>query len=228
MATISSREASTNSYIAFFDLDRTIIKAVSGTELAKGAWKRGLMKGSDLVHAIYLSASYKLGIKDPLKIVNKMTEWVKGLPEETLVRLCTEVYNDVLLPSLHKEAVFEINMHKEKGAKVVILSSSLAPVCNPIASVLGIDDILCSILETVDGILTGQPEGKLCFGEEKLSRLRHYCETNNSNPEKAWYYGDAISDLPALNIVGVPVCVNPERKLARIAHEKGWRIYRWS
>lgn len=215
------------SYLAFFDLDRTIIKAVSGTELARRAWKRGLMKGSDLVHALYLSVVYKLNIKDPLKIVNKMTEWVKGLPEETLEKLCAEVYNDVLLPSLHPEAVPEIKMHKDNGAKVVILSSSLSPVCTAIATYLGIDDILCSELESVDGIMTGRPKGKLCFGEEKLTRLKDYCEKNNSTPGESWYYGDANTDLPALSIVGVPVCINPERKLLKVARKKGWKIYNW-
>lgn len=227
MADTTSPKNKEISYIAFFDLDRTLIKAVSGTELAKGAWNRGLMKGSDLVQAIYLSALYKFGIKDPLKIVNKMTEWVKGLPEESLDKLCTEVYNEVLLPSLHRESGPEIKMHKEKGAKVVILSSSLAPVCIPIAAYLGIDDILCSRLESVNGILTGRPEGKLCFGEEKLTRLKDYSEKNNCAPGEAWYYADANSDLPALSIVGNPVCVNPEKKLERIARRKNWRIKKW-
>jgi putative phosphoserine phosphatase/1-acylglycerol-3-phosphate O-acyltransferase len=227
MEDTTSKRVSTTIYIAFFDLDGTIIKAISGTELAKGAWKRGLMKVPHLLQAIYLSLAYKLSLKDPLLIVNKMTGWVKGLSHETFKNLCLDVYNEVLLPSLHTEAVPEIKMHKEKGAKVVILSSSLTPVCRAIAAHLGIDDILCSELETIDGILTGFPTGKLCFGDEKLTRLRDYCEKNNTTPQKAWYYADADSDLPVLSIVGVPVCVNPERKLAKIAREKGWKIYKW-
>jgi putative phosphoserine phosphatase/1-acylglycerol-3-phosphate O-acyltransferase len=228
MADTTSEKNKEISYIAFFDLDRTIIKAVSGTELAKRAWKKGLMRVPDLVHALYLSIAYKLDIKDPVVIVNKMTEWVKGLHADTLEELCLEVYNDVLLPSLHPEAGPEIKMHKEKGAKVVILSSSLAPICNRIAKFLDIDDVICSELESKDGILTGNPSGKLCYGNEKLIRLREYCEINNSTPESSWYYADAFTDLPALNIVGTPVCINPERKLGRIARKKGWKIYYWT
>ena len=228
MEDILSKKVSSPDYIAFFDLDGTVRKAVSGTELAKEAWRRGLMKIPDLIQAIYLSLAHKLSIKDPLLIVNKMTGWVKGIDQESFEDLCMDVYNKVLLPSLHREAVPEINMHKGKGAKVVILSSSLAPICRKIATHLGFDDILCSELETVDGILTGNPIGKLCFGEEKLTRLRDYCERNNSTPGEAWYYGDSVSDLPALSIVGVQVCVNPEQKLAKIARNKGWKIYKWN
>lgn len=227
MGDITLKKDSASTYIAFFDLDRTIINAVSGTELAKAAWRRGLMRFPDLLQAIYLSMVYKFGLKDPLIIVNKMTSWVKGLPEETFEKLCLDVYNEVLLPSLHSEAGPEIQMHKMRGAKVVLLSSSLAPICKAIATHIGIDDILCSELEAVDGILTGFPTGKLCFGDEKLTRLKDYCEKNNSAPEEAWYYADADTDLPVLRIVGFPVCVNPERKLAKIAGKNGWKIYKW-
>jgi len=227
MGDITFKKDSASNYIAFFDLDRTLINAVSGTELAKEAWKRGIMRFPDLIQAIYLSLAYKFALKDPLIIVNKMTGWVKGLPEGTFEKLCLDVYNEVLLPSLHREAIPEIKMHKGRCAKVVLLSSSLAPICKAIATHTGMDDIICSELEAENGILTGFPTGKLCFGDEKLTRLKEYCENNNSTPEEAWYYADADSDLPVLSIVGFPVCVNPERKLAKIARKYGWKIYRW-
>jgi phosphoserine phosphatase len=92
---------------------------------------------------------------------------------------------------------------------------------------MGINDVICSELEAENGILTGRPKGNLCFGNEKLIRLRKYCEIFNSAPSLAWYYGDAIIDAPALSIVGNPVCINPDKKLRRMAEEKKWRIYLW-
>jgi phosphoserine phosphatase len=92
---------------------------------------------------------------------------------------------------------------------------------------LGMDDILCSELEAVNGILSGRPVGTFCFGEEKAVRLKQYCEKNNSKLQDAWYYGDSISDLPALSIVGHPVCINPDKKLERIALKNGWKIFYW-
>jgi len=56
------------------------------------------------------------------------------------------------------------------------------------------DDIICSELEVKDGVLTGKPKGNLCYGNEKLVRLREYCEKNNTDVDDAWYYGDAIID----------------------------------
>jgi HAD superfamily hydrolase (TIGR01490 family) len=229
METIFSEDRDAGySYIAFFDIDRTITNSISGKALAMGAIKNGLMKRFDIVNAIYLSLVYKLNLKDPLKILHKMTFWVKGMAEKTIIDLCSEVFREVLLPSVYTEARSEIKLHKAKNAKVVILSSALKPICIEIAKNLDIDDIICSDLEVKDGYLTGRPIGRLCFGEEKMVRLKEYCERNNAQASEAWYYGDSITDLPALSIVGNPVCVNPDNRLRMEAGKRGWRILHWN
>ena len=228
METIFSKESNiVKNYIAFFDLDRTITKAISGSELARVAFRNGLMTRSALAYAFYLSLVYKLNLKDPLKIIDKMVTWVEGMSENTMFDLCFEVFRDVLLPSVYPEARSEIKSHKEKYAKVVILSSALTQICQEMAKNLRIDDIICSDLEVNNGYLTGHLRGRLCFGEEKMIRLKEYCEINNTKPSDAWYYGDSYSDLPVLSIVGNPVCVNPDRMLKKEALKRGWKILLW-
>jgi HAD superfamily hydrolase (TIGR01490 family) len=156
-----------------------------------------------------------------------MISWVKGIPQNSMVEMCSEVFHEVLLPSVYKEVRAEIEFHKVKNAKVVILSSALIAICQEMAKNLNIDDIICSELEVKDGYLTGRPIGHICYGEEKSIRLRAYCEKNNSPPSNAWFYSDSISDLPALNIVGNPVCVNPDKKLKKTAIKRGWKVLSW-
>jgi HAD superfamily hydrolase (TIGR01490 family) len=225
--TFSKDSKPSDRYIVFFDLDRTITKEISGRALINGAIKKGLMSASDLIYALYLSIVYKLNLRDPIKIINDMVIWVKGIPEKRLLDLCNEVYNEVLLPSVYDEARSEIKFHKERNAKIVILSSALTPICREIANNLELDDILCSDLEIKEGYLTGYPIGQLCFGNEKMVRLKEYCEKNNFNTAEGWYYGDSVSDLPALSAVGHPVCINPDNKLKRIAKKRGWKINNW-
>ncbi len=228
MGIISSEKDNTGkSYFAFFDLDRTIADSVSGKELALAAYKRGLLKRYDLVSAIYISLAYKMKLVNPAKAIFRMGEWVKGIRAETMENLCADVFTEVLLPSVYAQAGNEIKFHKDKNAGLIILSSTLAPVGRKMAEHLGMDDILCTELEAVDGHLTGRPRVNFCFGEEKPRRLKEYCEKNNSKLQDAWYYGDAFADLPALSIVGHPVCINPEPRLERIAKKKGWKINYW-
>jgi HAD superfamily hydrolase (TIGR01490 family) len=227
MATISTGEDKGSRYIAFFDLDRTITKAISGRALAREALRRGIMKGPDLAIALYFGIFYRFRLADPVMIMEKMTGWVKGISQETLTHLCQEVFRKIMLPSIHPEVFNELKIHKEKNAQTVILSSSLVPMCRAVAEYLKMDDVICSELEIKDGYLTGKPEGNLCYGEEKLARLKKYCEKYNTALADAWYYGDAIIDQPALSIVGNPVCINPDHKLKRVALENNWKIYNW-
>jgi HAD superfamily hydrolase (TIGR01490 family) len=227
MATTSSENRRRKKYIAFFDLDRTMIRAVSGRALARGAYRNGLMGNGDLAKAIILSVTYKLKLSDPVKAMHEMIGWVKGLPEEIFTNLCHTVFGEILLPSAYNMVGPEIEMHRKNHGKTVILSSSLVQICRQFKTYFGMDDTVCSEIEAQNGILTGKAKGSLCFGPQKLVRMREYCEKNNTNPAEAWYYADSISDVPVLDAVGHPVCVNPDKQLMKTALEKNWNIYHW-
>jgi hypothetical protein len=81
METISLKDrADPKNYIVFFDLDQTITKSISGKELAKGAFRKGLLTHWDLVKAIVLSLLFRFNLKGQLKIIDDMVSWVKGIP----------------------------------------------------------------------------------------------------------------------------------------------------
>jgi HAD superfamily hydrolase (TIGR01490 family) len=211
-------------YIAFFDLDRTIITINSGRTLVRYAYEQGLMPVNDLIKGIYLSLLYRLNLMDASRIVDSMVTWAKGVPEAMLKKVSDDMFKASLINSINTRVVSEITAHKNNGGCVVILSSSIRPVCQIVAHHLGIDDVICSDLEVMDGIYTGYPEGKLCFGEEKTVRLNEYCRQKNSSPSDAWYYGDSFSDFHVLSAVGNPVCVHPDKKLKKAARARGWKI----
>jgi len=215
-------------YVAFLDLDRTLSGAISGNVLVRLAWKRKQISLKDLVNAFHLYMLYKLRLRDPGRIVNEMVAWVKGKPEDWIEDLCREACSSILLPSIFPEAVAEIRRHKEKNGKVIILSSALHQICKRVSEFLGMDGFLCSSLEVKEGLLTGKAVGRLCFGDEKLVRMREFCKNNTMNPEESWYYGDSISDLSVLEVVGNPVCVNPDRELKNEARRRGWKVLNWN
>jgi HAD superfamily hydrolase (TIGR01490 family) len=225
--TFSEGKDNTKKYIVFFDLDRTLTAEISGKAIIEMAWKKGLISVYDLIKAFYLYLLFRLSLRDPLKVIADIIGWVKGKPEAELKKLCLHVFSEVLLPSVFREAITEINLHKENDTKVFILSSTLNYICSPMSESLGLDGYISSSLEAEEGYLTGQPAGRLCYGQEKLNRLRGYCTDNNINQSNIWYYSDSISDLPALITVGNPVCVNPDRELKKEAIKRGWKILYW-
>jgi len=228
MGTISSENKTEGkSYVAFFDLDHTLIMANSGKLLIKEAREKDLMTSFDLARALWLSFLYKFSLRNTEKIIAGMLQWLEGVPVKKVNELSTEVFLKKMIGAIPDEARKEIIRHQERNGAAVILSSALCPVCRAVAGHLEMDDIVCTRIETTDGICTGRPSGRLCFGREKVERLREYCEKNNSRVEDAWYYGDSISDLPVLQIAGHPVCVNPDKKLLKAAKEYNWKVFTW-
>ena len=61
-------------YIAFFDLDGTLINKNSGKILVLRAYKAGMMPARKLFSGMFLSLSHKLDMMSPLRIIESMAE----------------------------------------------------------------------------------------------------------------------------------------------------------
>jgi putative phosphoserine phosphatase / 1-acylglycerol-3-phosphate O-acyltransferase len=214
-------------YVAFFDVDGTLIHGNSGKSLIKSGYKNGVISTRNFIHALYLSMLFKFNLRNPVRIMDGMAFWLKGLSEDTVKKLSEEVFFNAISHAIRPEIYAEIQVHKERNARVVILSSAVQFVCLPLAKHLAMDDVICSELEVREGTFTGRFAGNLCYGDEKVDRLKVYCKQMNCSPEKAYYYADSISDLQALDSVGYPVCVNPDKKLAKAATARHWVIHEW-
>ena len=226
--TISAINRDPYRYTVFFDLDRTMIGKVSGKVLALMAIRKGLIKPGVLLKISLQYFLYNISLRNPGKMADELIKWTCGMPEKTMIDLCSETAEIELFPSIYTEAISEIEFHKKNNARIVILSASLIHLCRKIAAKTGLDEIICTSLEVKDGILTGQTIGNLCFGEEKIKRLREYCSIHNISISESWYYGDSLSDLPVFLAVGSPVCINPGKKLRKTAGKREWKIQNWS
>ena len=215
-------------YVAFFDLDNTILKINSGEALLRRAYKNGLLSIRKLIHAYYLAILYRLKLIDPSAIIEKLNGWLAKSPVNEIETLCTEIVEKDLIPAIRPEIINEIKMHKEQGADLVILSSAIASICFRLAKHLEMHSVICSELEIVNQQYTGRPIGRFCFRDEKLHRMNQYLHTHNYAREDSYYYADSIDDLPVLQAVGHPVCVNPDKSLEKIARVNHWIIQPWN
>jgi putative phosphoserine phosphatase/1-acylglycerol-3-phosphate O-acyltransferase len=228
METTFSKDNSTGTnYIAFFDLDNTIISSNSGKLFIQFAYRKGLITTFDLIKGFFLSLAYRFDLRDTVKIIDSMLSWVKGISEASLNDFSAEIFKNHISGTIHQEVYAEIRFHKNKGARVVILSSAIYPVCRNVADYLGIDDIICTTPELENGVYTGRNTGPICFGIEKANRFNEYCNSNIINPKDSWYYGDSISDLAVLSTAGTAICVNPDKKLKKEAEKRGWKVLLW-
>lgn len=212
------------SYIAFYDLDHTILKVNSANTLINAARLRGIINGKHYRHAVWLSLLYKFGGSQSSVTIYEMLSWLEGINKEQINELCLRVFHKRLVRKIRKQILSSLEIHRDKDAALVLLSSATEPICGPVASYLKMDDIICSRLQVRDGLFTGKTIGPLVFGEEKRKRFLDYCRDNSYDPEESYYYGDSYSDRFVMEAAGNPVAVNPDRKLKKLARKNNWNF----
>jgi HAD superfamily phosphoserine phosphatase-like hydrolase len=97
-------------------------------------------------------------------------------------------------------------------------------VTAPIVTRLGIDTLLATECELVDGRYSGRTTGIPCFKEGKVTRLNLWLEETGFNLDDSYFYSDSLNDLPLLEQVANPVAVDPDPKLRAEAEKRGWPI----
>ena len=100
----------------------------------------------------------------------------------------------------------------------------------PLAAEMGIDG---GVAGGIDGRVEGGVyNGKLTSvpptGEARSQALADFADEHGCDLRESVAYADSSSDLPMLEVVGFPVAVNPETKLAAIARRRGWLIEHWT
>lgn len=211
-------------YVAFFDLDDTILAVNSGRILIKECYRKGVMSHRDLLKAYWLSVLHKLRIKSSRSSSLSMIGWLKGTEAKFMQEFSGRVIDEQLISFVRPEIREEINTHRKNEGRIVMLSAALTFIVKPIAESLNFDDYICSDPEVQNGHYTGLPSGPVCIEDEKETQIREYCLQNKIELSDAWFYADSWADRFGLNIVGHPVCVQPDSRLLKLAAENNWRV----
>jgi phosphoserine phosphatase len=125
---------------------------------------------------------------------------------------------------VYQEALDLIELHRENGRAVYLVSSSPEEVVRPLAEHFGVNGVVATRAEVEDGKYTGRL-AFYCFGEGKAEAIRALAQSEGIDLEDSYAYSDSHTDLPMLEEVGNPVAVNPSRELRREADGRGWQVH---
>jgi HAD superfamily hydrolase (TIGR01490 family) len=213
-------------YAAFFDLDHTILNISSGQIMYEGSRRHGIIGRGGALALLAVVVLYRAGLFPPDAAVRFWMRWYAGMTVESMAPIAAEWAEEVKR-YVREDARREIEAHRAAGGRTVILSASTPLFCGIIRDELGMDDVICTEVEIVDGTLTGRLAGRYCYGAEKLARAKAYCDEKGLDLADAYYYADSFADLRVLESVGHPVCVSPHPKLEREAQKRGWEVRGW-
>jgi HAD superfamily hydrolase (TIGR01490 family) len=211
---------------AFFDLDKTVISKSSSLALTRPFYRAGLVTRSQLLRGAYAQLVYLMVGADERrmgKVKEGMLALTKGWSKEEVEQVVREALEEVVDPYIYQEALDLVALHQALGRKVYIVSSSPEEVVRPLAERLGVDDVVATRAECVDGRYTGKLEF-YCYREQKAERIVEIAREDGIDLQGSFAYSDSITDLPMLEAVGNPVAVNPDRELRKLADQRGWRI----
>ena len=211
--------------LAIFDLDNTLLAGDSDY-----LWGQFLIK-EGIVNKDYYEREnqryydeYKAGTMDIFEFLAFSLKPLSEHSMETLNQWHKTFIDQEIQKILLPKAFDLIKAHKEKGDTLMIITATNRFVTAPIAELLGIQHLLATDPEIVDGRYTGKVEGTPCFQEGKVKRLTQWLASENTDLVGSWFYSDSHNDLPLLKKVENPVVVDADEPLTLYAKEQNWKM----
>ena len=211
---------------AFFDFDGTLIQGYStGALIAHRA--RNFELGPDEFVRTFLAALggplSETGFSDLMR--QGVRAWA-GRSDDELMELGQQLFTQEIAGGLFHGTWRLVRAHQNMGHTVVIATSATRMQVEPMAEELGIEHVLCTELETENGVLTGEIAGRPPWGEGKLAAVKGFASRHRIALKRCHGYANGDEDVPFLDGVGFPHPINPAPVLARRADQRGWQALR--
>ncbi|MBB3228873.1 HAD superfamily hydrolase (TIGR01490 family) [Luteibacter sp. Sphag1AF] len=183
--------------LALFDFDGTITTREMFGDFVRHAVSRPRRLAGNFIFAP-LIIGYKAGWVTGNTIRASVVRFgFRGVPHATVSELAAQ-FCEIAVPGVLREvAMRRILWHKERGDKVVVVSGGLDIYLSHWCEKHGLE-LVCSRLESRDGVLTGRYREAQCIGEEKRRRVSEAYDLNTY--EHIYAYGDTKDDMEMLEM----------------------------
>ena len=210
--------------LALFDLDNTLLGGDSDHAWGDYLCARGILDAdtykarNDEFYQDYLAGRLDLN-----EYLNFTLEILAATDVAQLDEWHRDFMRDCIEPIMLPKAAALLQQHRDAGDKLVIITATNRFVTGPIAERLGVETLLATEVEMVDGRYTGRSYDVPCFKEGKVTRLNRWLEENGYDLQDSYFYSDSMNDLPLLEQVTHPVVVDPDPRLHEEAKRRGWK-----
>lgn len=110
---------------------------------------------------------------------------------------------------------------KGQGYVLLAISGSQLEIVTKIADYYGFDDCVGTVYERHEGKFTG---AKIIGSADKAATLKNLITKHSLSLEGSVAVGDSASDISMMEMVKLPIALNPEKKLYEHAKEHSWKI----
>ncbi len=212
--------------LALFDLDNTLLAGDSDYNWSLFLIEQGLLDAKthhDRNEQFYLD--YKNGCLDIYAFLKFQLQPLAQHPKKFLDELHLKYMDQVIRPMMTDKAQALVNQHKDHGDLCLIITATNSFVTKPIATAYGIEHLIGTDPEMVDGQFTGGVSGVPSFQEGKVTRLNAWLAERGqqlSDFAVSYFYSDSHNDLPLMKLVTNPVAVDADPNLTAYAQQQAW------
>lgn len=214
--------------LTLFDLDNTLLNGDSDFEWSQFLIEQGVLD-RELFEAKNLSfyEQYKAGTLDIHEFLDFQLKPLSRHARKTLNAWHEDFMRIKIRPMMGSAARDLVARHRAAGDVCVIITATNSFVTTPVAHEFGIEHLIATDPEQINGEFTGLVAGVPSFREGKITRLESWMT------ERAWtwasfadttFYSDSLNDLPLLAKVKNPVAVDPDATLLKHAQQQSWKI----
>lgn len=212
--------------LALFDLDNTLLAGDSDYNWSLFLIRQGLLDAKthhDRNEQFY--ADYKNGSLDIVEFLKFQLVPLSQHPKKFLDNLHLKYMDQVIRPMMTDKAQALVDKHKAAGDLCVVITATNSFVTKPIATAYGIEHLIGSDPEMVNGEYTGGVSGVPSFQEGKVTRINQWLAKRGKKLgdfEKSYFYSDSHNDLALMKQVTNPVAVDADAILKAYAQEQTW------
>jgi len=218
--------------LTLFDLDHTLLPLDSdhawGEFTTKIGWTDPVLfkQRNDAFFAQYKAGELKIA-----DYVRFATQAMKEQGEAKSKAAHAQFMASVIQPAIKKTATDLIAKHRAQGDEIITVTATNEFVTRPIATALGINELIAVQLETDSTVggtcwITGEIKGVPSAHEGKVTRVEAWLAAH----QLSWgnvhttFYTDSYNDIALLEKVNVPIATNPDARLRAVAQARGWQI----
>lgn len=209
--------------LALFDLDHTLLAGDSDFMWGQFLVDRGLVDGPAYERENRrFYEEYKAGTLDIRAFLRFSLRPLTEHDPAKLIALRTQFLDRVIRPIIAPLAMELLRRHRARGDELVIITATNHFITEPIAGMLGVEHLLATEPEIVNGRYTGEIAGIPCFQAGKVQRLQQWLRTRAERFGERWFYSDSQNDIPLLETVDHPVAIDADAPLSALAKQRGW------
>lgn len=208
----------------FVDLDRCLLidDSVSGSLARLVA--RGVARRRTLVKGLWMYTGYRMNWLDAEGLVAAGVSDLAGVAEAIVEEEAEAYFQQAARYRYRRAMLAELDLHRAAGRPIWLLTGGLPYLARRIAADLELDGVAATNPDIREGLFTGRLSERPCVGAGKIVHAQRVAQSLGRPLHRSWFYSDSYSDRPMLEVAEVPVAVNPDGKLRRLARQRGWRV----